>query len=355
MTRSSRRLLAAASLLGLLATAACGGSSSSDTAAPAGSPTTGAVSEEALVVYSGRNETLIAPLLEMFTAETGIEVTARYGDSAELAAQILEEGDRAPASVFLAQDAGALGALQNAGRLETLTDAELEQVPAEFRSAEGQWVGVSGRARVLVYNTDLVAEADLPDSVFDLIDPAYAGKVAFAPTNASFQAFVTGLRVSAGEDEAKQFLTDFKANDPQAYDKNGLIVDAVANGEIPFGLVNHYYLYEKASEAGGLDALKVRNHFFSGGDPGALVNVAGVGVLTGKSDARSAAFVDYLLGQEAQTFFAEETFEYPLVEGVATAAEGVPTLDSIQNPDVDLSDLASLDQTLVLLDEVGLT
>ena len=355
MTRSSRRLLAVASLLGLMATAACG-SDTTAAPAPAGSPTAGgAVPAEALVVYSGRNENLIGPLLELFTEETGIEATPRYGDSAELAAQLLEEGDRTPASVFLSQDAGALGALEDAGRLETLDDADLDLVAPEFRSSEGQWVGVSGRARVLVYNPELVAEADLPDSVFDLTEPAYRGKVAFAPTNASFQAFVTGMRVTAGEERTREFLTAFQANEPQAYEKNGLIVDAVAAGEIPFGLTNHYYLYEKAAEAGGIEAFTARNHFFGGGDPGALINVAGVGVLDGKGDERSQAFVDFLLGETAQSYFAQETYEYPLTSGVETAAEGAPALDAIEGPDVDLSDLDSLAETLALLDEVGLT
>ena len=346
--RPSRRLLAGLATAVVLVTAACGSGDEE--------PTPGtAASQDGLVVYSGRNETLIAPLLEQFTEATGIAVTPRYGTSAELAAQLLEEGDRTPADVFLSQDAGALGALQEATRLEPLPEATLTKVPAKYRSAQGAWVGVSGRSRVLVYNPDLVQAADLPASVFDLTKPAYKGKVGFAPTNASFQAFVTGMRVSAGEERTKAFLEGFQANDPQSFEGNVQILEAVDSGTIAYGLINHYYLYEKAAEAGGLDKVTARNYLFPGADPGSLVNVGGVGVLKGKQSGNAQAFVDYLLSTEGQTYFAEQTKEYPLVAGVPVALEGLPPLAELGGPDVDLSQLSSLQQTLALLDEVGLT
>ena len=352
MTRMSRRRLAALLTAALLATAGCGGS---DGAGPQEDDVAAAAEAGELVVYSGRNKKLIEPLLEKFTEDTGIEVAARYGGSAELAAQLLEEGERTPASVFLSQDAGALGALQDADRLTALDPAVLQKVPEKYRSAEGEWVGVSGRSRVLVYNPEMVAEADLPKSVFELTEPEYKGKVAFAPTNASFQSFVTAMRVSEGEQRTRTFLEGLKANDAQAYDGNIVIVDAVDKGEIPFGLVNHYYLYEKAAEAGGLEKVTARNHLFPGDDPGSFVNVAGVGVLAGKASEDAEAFVEYLVGQEAQRYFAEETKEFPLVEGVESDVPGLPPLESLQGPDVDLSELDTLEQTLALLDEVGLT
>lgn len=351
MSRPSRRLLSAATsaltAVAVLATAACGSGGGASSSGNDG---------DALVVYSGRNENLVAPLLEQFTEATGIDVTARYGGSAELAAQLLEEGDQTPAAVFLSQDAGALGALQDQSRLEPLEPGVLERVPAQYRSAEGSWVGVSGRSRVLVYNSDDVPEAELPASVFDLTDPVYKGKIGFAPTNASFQSFVTGMRVVHGEERTREWLEGFRANDPVAYERNSLIVDAVDDGQVPFGLVNHYYLYEKASDTdGGLEALAARNHLFPGGDIGSLVNVAGVGVLADKADERTRAFVDYLLGTEAQTYFAEQTKEFPLVAGISPDVPGLPPLAELQAPDVDLSELDTLDETLRLLDEVGLT
>ena len=343
MPRTSSRLLGALLAAAVLATAACG----SDPAPEADA--------QGLVVYSGRNENLVKPLLEEFTKATGVPVTARYGGSAELAAQLLEEGERTPASVFLSQDAGALGALQEADRLEVLPQAQLDRVPERYRSAKGAWVGVSGRSRVLVYNRDLVTPASLPKSVFELTGPAYRGKVAYAPTNASFQAFVTGMRVSVGEERTKAFLTAFKANGHKAYDGNIPIVAAVDSGQIAYGLVNHYYLYERAAEAGGLDALKARNHVFPGTDPGSLVNVAGVGVLKGKTDERATKLIDYLLSTPGQTYFADRTKEYALVAGVPSDLPGLPPLAQLEGPDVDLSELESLDETLALLDEVGLT
>lgn len=352
MIRPTRRALAAsAAALGLLAVAACGGGNGGNGGSGSGD---GAAEPDALVVYSGRNENLVGPLLEQFTEATGIPVTPRYGGSAELAAQLLEEGEGSPADVFLSQDAGALGALQQADRLEALPQDTLDQVPTRYRSGEGAWVGVSGRSRVLVYNPDLVPESELPQSVFELTEPAYADKVAFAPTNASFQTFVTAMRVTEGEERTRQFLTDLKANGAKPYENNIAILDAVDKGQIAVGLSNHYYLYERAAEAGGLDQITARNHLFPGDDPGSLVNVAGVGVLAGKADERTQAFVDFLLGEQAQSYFAEQTKEYPLVEGVPLDAD-LPPLTEQQGPDVDLSQLDSLEETLRLLDEVGLT
>lgn len=337
-----------AAMLALVTVAACG----SDT--PKAVDLDDAA-KKSLVVYSGRNENLIGPLFTQFTEKTGIKITPRYGDSAELAATLLEEGDRTPASVFFSQDAGALGALQDADRLAALDPTVLALVPVTYRSAKGSWVGVSGRARVLAYNTDQVRAADLPRSVLDLTRPAYKGKVGFVPTNASFQAFVTGLRVSLGEERARQFLVAFKANSPKAYDRNAQLAEAVDKGEVPFGLLNHYYLYERADELGGFEKLHARNHYFAAGDPGGLVNVAGVGVLKGKADSRTAALLNFLLGAEAQRYFGEKTHEYPLVSGVPAVGEGLPPLSSLKGPALDLSELDSLDKTLTLLDEVGLT
>lgn len=334
-----------AAFASLLVVTGCGGSGEKDLSAAA---------KDSLVVYSGRNENLVGPLLKDFETATGTKVTVRYGDSAELAATLLEEGDKTPASVFFSQDAGALGALQDAGRLAALDEALLARVPARYRSAKGMWVGVSGRSRVLAYNTDQVQQADLPASVLELTKPQFKGKVGYVPTNASFQAFVTALRVSLGEAAAKAFLVAFKANDPKSYDRNAQLAEAVDKGEVPFGLLNHYYLYERADEIGGYDKLKARNHFFRAGDAGALVNVAGVGVLAGKADSRTAALLDFLLGTQAQTYFGEKTHEYPLVPGVEPVGTDLPPLASLHGPDLDLSDLDSLSATLALLDEVGL-
>ena len=333
-----RRTLATAAAA-LLAVTACGGGDAGG-------------GGDALVVYSGRAENLIKPLIEKFEA-TGVDVEVRYGGSAELAAQILEEGGNRKADVFLSQDAGALGALAKEGVLDAIPQADLAKVDPKYRAKDGTWVGVSGRARALVYNPGLLPEKDLPKSVFELTDPKWAGKLGIPPTNASFQAFVTAMRLTAGEAKAREWLTGIKKN-AKVYENNIQIRDAVDAGEIAAGLVNHYYLYEKIAEVGAAN-VKARNHFFPNGDVGALVNVSGVGILKGtgrRADAEK--FVAFMLGTEAQRYYADETKEFPLAAGVAPAA-GLPKLADIEGPDIDLSDLASLKETLDLLAEVGLT
>ncbi len=319
-------------------------------ASPAASPAMlGAAGE--LVVYSGRNEELIGPAIELCQEQTGVQAEVRYGQTAELAVTLIEEGENSPASLYIAQDAGALGQLAAEGRLAQLPEEILNRVDERFRSPDGVWVGISGRARVLVYNTDTLTEEDLPASVLDLTNEEWAGRVGWAPENGSFQAFVTALRQVEGEDGARAWLEGMLANDPVEFESNGAIVTAVANGEIPVGLVNHYYKYELQAELG--EELPVENYFFPNGDIGSLVNVAGVGILEGSPNQEQAlAIIDCFLQAEAQQYFAEATFEYPLIDDVEPAAELRP-LDEIDSPEIDLSDLADLQGTLELLTEVG--
>ncbi len=295
----------------------------------------------------------MGPLFAQFTAETGIEVAARYGDTAELAAQLIEEGDASPAQVYLAQDAGALGAVEAAGLFAPLPESIATAVPAAYRSPDGAWTGVTGRARVIAYDPQQVPEADVPQSVFDLTDSRWKGQVGIAPTNASFQAFVTAMRVSQGDDVTRTWLEGLVANDAQSFEKNGLILDAVDTGQIQLGLINHYYWYEKAAEVGA-DAMRAQIAFTKPEDPGSLVNVAGVGILTGAADNPNAAsFVEWLLSPATQQWFVDNTYEYPLLPSVA-AAEGLPPLDSLRGPNVPLAELEDLPGTLVMLEEVGL-
>jgi len=304
-----------------------------------------------LTVYSGRNVELIEPLVEIFEKESGIDVELRGGGTPELAAQILTEGDNSPADIFFAQDAGALGAVAKTGQFEKLPADIIDLVPDTYRAADSTWVGTSGRSRVIVYNPDLVP--DPPTEIDGLLDPQWKGQLGFAPTNASWHSFVTALRLLRGEDGARDWLERFIANEPQAYENNAVVRDAVDAGDIAMGPINHYYLYELIDEVGA-DKVTAKNQFLSGGDPGGLVNVAGVGILA-SAPHRDAAleFVRFLLGAEAQEYFATATFEYPLVAGV-DPPEGVPSLDSLEPPEIDLADLDSLEETLDLLAEVGL-
>lgn len=307
--------------------------------------------DESVTVYSGRSESLVKPLFEQFTRETGIEVKVKYGDTAELAALIAEEGSKSPADVFFAQDAGALGALRAEDVFEKLADSVTGLVAADYRSPDGTWVGVSGRARVIVYNPKLVQESELPDSVKDLTDAAWKGKVGWAPTNGSFQAFVTGLRKVEGEDGAKAWLEGMLKNEVKSYQDNKSIVSAVAAGEVELGLVNHYYLFGFLEDQG--ESFNARNHYTAAGDAGSLVNVAGVGILKSAPEKDAAGkLVDYLLGESAQKYFSEQTFEYPLVSGIA-ADSRIKPLSEVKPPALDLSDLQDLQGTLALLRSAG--
>jgi iron(III) transport system substrate-binding protein len=310
---------------------------------------------DTLTIYSGREEELVAPLIEQFEQESGTDVEVRYGDSAELAATIAEEGDGSPADVFFAQDPGSLGAVAGEGLLAELPAESLERVPERFRDPEGRWVGTSGRSRVIAYNTDELSEGQVPDSVFDLTDPRWQGRVGVAPTNASFQAFVTAMRLQQGEEKTRTWLEDLKANGVRFYERNTPIVEAVASGEIDLGLLNHYYLYLVQEEQPGTP---VANHFLPGDDPGALVSAAGVSVLESTDNREDAErFVEFLLSDEGQRFYTEraEEAEYPVVAGIP-AKEGLPPLESLSGPEIEYTALGEeLERTLELLSETGYT
>jgi iron(III) transport system substrate-binding protein len=310
---------------------------------------TTATGEQSITIYSGRSEDLIAPLLEQFTAETGIGVEVRYSDSASLAAQILEEGDNVKADVFFSQDAGALGAISQAGAFKKLNDDISSLVDAKHRSTDNTWIGVSGRSRVLSYNPELVTAAELPKSVFDLADAKWKGKIAIAPTNASFQSSVTAMRLLKGEQATAKWLTAMKEN-AVLFEKNSQILEAVETGQVAAGLINHYYWYERAAEVGE-DKMVSKMSWFETGDAGNLINVAGVGVLSVKPEAQT--FAKWLLGNSAQTFFVEKTAEYSLT-GLAARA-GLPALEEIAAPKIDLSSLSTLAQTLELIRNARLT
>ena len=303
-----------------------------------------------LTIYSGREQDLVKPLLDRYEEENGVELQVRYGESPELAATLVEEGEATPADVFFSQDAGALGLLEQEGRLEQLDDSILTKVDPRFRSRKGRWVGVSGRARIVAYNREEVKEAELPRSVLGLAAARWEGKVGWAPTNASFQSFVTALRKAEGEKAAEDWLRAMDENDTQVYESNDAIRDAVAKGEIEVGLINHYYVAQARAEEGPDYPVEIYEP--PGGDAGALVNAAGAGVLAGAEGDAAREFVEFLLSREAQAYFSDETKEYPLAAGVKPA-EGLAPLDSIRQPDVDLSDLADLKATVELLEKSG--
>ncbi len=302
-----------------------------------------------LTIYSGRNEKLIGPLIEQIKA-AGMDIQVRYGETAQLAATILEEGANSPAHLYFAQDAGALGALSKEGRLLKIPDYLLEKVEPGFRSPKGEWMGITGRARVVDYNINLVKSEELPESIWGLTDPKWGnGKIGWAPTNGSFQAFVTAFRVLEGDAKAKDWLKGIQANKPQVYPGNTPIVAALGKGEIHVGLVNNYYLGQFKKENPDFPVA----HHYTRGDAGSMINVAGVGILdTAKNTKLAESFIDKMLGRDAQMYFATQTGEYPLIKGVDVTGNQKP-LSEIKQPDIDLSNLHDLRGTLDLLNDVG--
>ena len=325
-------LVLAATALGL---AACGGDDEGD----------------ALVVYSGRNQDLVGELLERYQKDTGAKLEIRYGDSSDLAATLLEEGENTPADLFLSQDAGALGALEADGRLVPLPRAMLDQVEPRFRSRGGRWVGLTGRSRVIAYDKRELEESELPQSVFDVPEDEWKGRVGWAPTNPSFESFVTAMRKTEGDDGARKWLEDMIANDVKTYTNNIAIRDAIANGEIDIGLINHYYVAEAVAEEG--PDYPVGVFFPPNRDLGSLINVSGAGVLAGtETGPQARKLIEYMLSRPGQEYYAEVTKEYPLAAGVEPDPALEP-FDRIQAPEIDLADLAGLQETVNLLQETG--
>lgn len=326
-----KRIVTLAVVTALLAVACSSGSSSGS-----------------IVVYSGRSEELVQPLIDMFEEQSGIVVDVRYADSTDLAATLLQEGESTDADVFYAQDPASLGAV--ASMMDQIDQAVLDRVDARFSDQDGKWVGTSGRVRVFIYNTG--TDIALPETIDDVVDPAWSGQLGIAPTNGSFLAFVSAMILERGETRTLQWLEALAANEPQEFPGNSPIVSATDNGEIEAGLVNHYYLFQLKAEGAGENA---ENWFIPAGDVGSLVMPAGAGIISGTDNQDGASqFIEFLLSTDAQEYFATETFEYPLIDDVAPAP-GLPALSEINAPDLDLSQLADLlDDATRLVSEAGL-
>ena len=307
---------------------------------------------DTLTVYSGRSEELIGPLIQQFEEESGIDVAVRYGGSTEIAATLLEEGDRSPADVVFTQDPASIGAVALEGMLDPLPVALLSRVPERFSDTDGRWVGVSGRARTIVYDTTLLTPADLPATEDGLIGSEWQGLVGIAPANGSFLAFVAAKILLDGEAATLAWLEGMAANGSPAYSNNSSIVSAVADGQLDSGLVNHYYLLRRLKEQPETSAA---NYFFPEPTAGSLVMPAGVGILSATNNREAAeAFVAFLLSERSQRYFASETFEYPLIPGVP-ANNALPPIGDVPTPEIDLSELATvLDRATDLVTQAGL-
>jgi iron(III) transport system substrate-binding protein len=343
---------------GLLATACSSGSSGTGEmlTGPAANIYGGECVEQDgsdVTIYSGRAENLMEPVFAAFECETGIRLKVRYASNTDLALSMNEEGDRTPADVFLSSSPGPVGFLANSDLLGNIDDDVLELVDEQNRSANGNWVGFSGRKRVLVYNVDEVSADQLPNSIFDLTDPAYEGQVAIPATNGSFADWFTVFRQESGNDVATQWLDDMVANGAKPYPNNRSIVEAASRGEIHMGLVNHYYNYQEAAAAG--DDHRAANHDLADDDIGSLLIVTAATV-TAASDNPEAAneLVGYLLSEGVQRYYSEVTLEYPLAAGVEPAAV-LPPLSDVDRSSVNFDDLGDeFEKTNAIIEASGI-
>lgn len=304
-----------------------------------------------LTVYSGRSEKLVGPVIEMFEKKSGVDVQIKYADTAQLAATILEEGKRSPADVFLAQDASTLSLLESKNVFVKLPDALTGKVGKSFKSASGAWIGITGRARVLAYNKSKLTPDALPKSSAELVGEAWKGRVGWAPENASFQSSVSAMVQLEGKEAAANWVNGMQANGPKAYPKNTPAVVAVSRGEVDVALVNHYYLYRLKAEHG--DDFPVENHYFRSGKADSLVNISGIAILaSSKRDALAKQFVEFMLSQEAQSYFVHKNYEFPVISGV-TSPIGLPDISTLNAPVVDLAKLDDLKTTHEILRAAG--
>ncbi len=304
-----------------------------------------------IVVYNAQHEQLIEELAPAFTAKTGVEVELRNGKDLELAAQLVQEGDASPADVFLTENSPAMAQVEQAGLFAELPEAATAPIPEQFRPRSGLWTGFVARSTALVYNTDQVQAGELPDSILDLADPEWAGRISFSPTGADFQAIVAGVLDLEGEDATRAWLEGIKANGT-VYDGNNVVLEAVNSGESEVGIIYHYYWYRDQEESGEVSDNSALA-FFGNQDPGAFVSVSGAGVLASSDMPEEAAeFVEFLTSEAGQQGLADSyALEYPLNPAVSLP-EPVKAFDSLQPPVVNPSDLDG-EAVIDLMTEVG--
>ncbi|HET7416021.1 MAG TPA: extracellular solute-binding protein [Solirubrobacterales bacterium] len=339
------RLLAALLVLLALALGGCG-FSTEDSGGGSNEPDV-----KGITLYSGRIPAAIGPAINSYEAEANRDVQVRYAETADLGATLVEEGDASPADVFFAQEPGAIAAVAEAGLLAKLPQDILEMVPARYRDPEGRWVGVTGRARVIAYNRDVVKEQELPPSPFGLTDPKWKDRVGWSPASSSMQEYVTALRAEYGDERTKQWLEEMVDNGAVAFPDNVTIRDAIAKGEIDVGLINHYYVAQAISEEGPDYPVAVD---FPPGGLGSLMLLTSVGVLE-SSDRKPEAFdfVRSLLSDDSQAFFTSSSKEYPLAKEAAPDPSLTVPIAKIPVSDSSLVDLKELQGTIELMKESG--
>ena len=345
--RSGRRVVAAVAVVaaGALALAGCGSSGTAKGAAGQATDT--------ITLYNGQHEQTADALIKAFTAQTGIKVKVRNDDEDVLAQQIEQEGAASPADVFYTENSPALAELSGKGLLAPVNASTLAEVPAQYSSPTGDWLGISARVSMLVYNTKNLTKAQLPTSVMDLADPRWKGKLAVAPGETDFQPIVTSIVKDKGEAAAKAWLKGVKANGASHdYPDNETIVAKVNSGAVDLALINNYYWYRLQAQLGGPSKMQSALATFAPMDPGYIVDVSGAGIIkSSKHQASAQRFLAFMDSAQGQRVMADgDSFEYPIALGVAPA-DNQPPLSSLQPYPMTMGDLGNGAEAVKLLQE----
>lgn len=324
MSRSRVVALAAVIATAALALTACGSSLEAQ----------GQLDASKLTIYSAQHKNLTEAWAKAFQDKTGIQVQIRYGNDSSMGAQIVQEGSKSPADVFLTENSPAMTTVQNAGLLAKVDESTINQVGPQWVPSSHDWVGIAARATVLVYNPSKISEADLPKSLMDLEQPEYAGKWGAAAGGADFQAIVSAILDLKGEAATAQWLAALKSG-AKIYQNNIATMTAVNAGQVPMGIIYHYYWYRDQA-TGKSSSANTKLYYFKHEDPGAFVSLSGGAVLKSSKHAADAQkFLAFVTGKDGQQILASsDALEYAVGKGVASAP-ALPPLDTLQAPKID--------------------
>jgi iron(III) transport system substrate-binding protein len=349
MSRRNWQLLAAATGMALAAAALAG--------CGAVAPASGAVGQS-ITLYNGQHEQTTDAIVAGFEKATGITVNERDDDEDTLADEIVSEGSHSPADVIYTENSQVLEFLQDKGLLAKVNASTLSHTPAADNSPQSDWVGVSARVSVLIYNPALISASQLPTTVMAMADPKYKGKLAMAPEETDFQPIITAVDRAYGQAATLKWLEALKSNaGSHVYPDNETIADEVNRGEVAFGVVNQYYWYRMRAEIGTANTKAQITHF-AAGDPGYVEDISGAAIL--KSSTHNAAaqkFLAYLVSAQAQEIIANPaksiSFEYPIDDGVTTQAGETP-LDQLQPYNITIAELGTGTLAISLMRQAGL-
>ena len=305
-----------------------------------------------LVIYNAQHEELMTEIVPIFEEETGLDVELRNGKDLELANQLVAEGEESPADVFVTENSPAMSIVDNEGLFTKVSDEALDDIPGEYVPSSQNWTGILARSTVVMYNTDQSSADDMPDSILDFAEPEWDGRISFSPSGADFQAIVSAVLESEGEDATREWLEGLAANGEELQN-NLVVMQAVNAGDVEAGIAYHYYWYRDQQESGA-DSDSSELYFFGDQDPGAFVSISGAGVLASsehQSDAQR--FVEFLTSTDGQQAMADSyALEYPL-NPEATLDPAVKPFDELEPPEIDPASLNGPKVT-ELMTEAGL-